>query len=406
MEDSQLKPNCFLPAQELDQAMGKIVKLCLGLLLVLGISKGFAEDKPPSFDSKAKQAILMDLRSGLILYEKDADTPIPPASMSKLMTQALVFDALKKGDLKLDQQFPISENAWRKGGAVAGGSTMYAVLHSQISVNDLLHGAIIQSANDACIALAEGMAGTEQAFTQRMADKAKELGLAHSSFGNSTGLPDPLQRMSVRDLAMLARYIITTHPDYFKIYGEPEFTWNKISQANRNPLLKDYPGADGMKTGFTKEAGYGLVGTATRDGRRLIMVVAGLTSITDRKFEAQKLLDWGFNQFKTISLYEAGDVVSRARVWGGDSHWVNLITQQPIKVALLAAEQDRADIKMSYEGPLMAPVKAGAKVGTMRVIVDGKVISEADLQTASDVASVDSIWKKAWDSALLMVFGS
>ena len=386
--------------------MPKFVNIVLAFLLVIGTSVARAEDKVPAFESQAKQAILMDAKSGLILYEKDVNTAIPPASMSKLMTQLLVFDALKKGDLKLDQTLPISENAWRKGGAVAGGSTMYAVLHSNISVDDLLHGAIIQSANDACIALAEGLAGTEQAFTQRMADKAKTLGLEHSSFGNSTGLPDPLQRMSVKDLANLARHIINTYPDYFKIYSVPEFTWNKISQQNRNPLLKDYPGADGMKTGYTKEAGYGMVGTATRDGRRLIMVVAGLTSINDRKVEAQRLLDWGFNQFKSFSLYEAGDVVSRARVWGGESHWVNLITADPIKVALSPAEQDRADVKMSYNGPLQAPVKAGDKVGTLRILVDGKVISEADLQTAADVAPVDSIWVKAWDSALLMVFGS
>ena len=399
--------NCFLGRRELHQDMVRFSVLVVALVSFLGTFSAHAEDnKVPPFESQAKQAILMDAKSGLVLYEKDADTAVPPASMSKLMTQALVFDALKKGTLKLDQQLPISENAWRKGGAVAGGSTMYAILHSNISVDDLLHGAIIQSANDACIALAEALAGSEQQFTKMMGDKAKVLGLEHSSFGNSTGLPDPLQRMSVKDLANLARYIISTYPDYFKIYSQPEFTWNKITQQNRNPLLKDYPGADGMKTGYTKEAGYSMVGTATRDGRRLVMVVAGLPSINDRKVEAQKLLDWGFNQFKTISLYEAGDVVSRARVWGGSDHWVNLITTDSVKVALSPTEQDRADVKMSYDGPLQAPVKAGATVGTMRILVDGKVISEANLQTAADVEAVDSIWAKAWDSALLMVFGS
>jgi D-alanyl-D-alanine carboxypeptidase (penicillin-binding protein 5/6) len=391
---------------ELDQDMAKFSTVLVVLFSFLCAFAAHAEDKVPVFESQAKQAILMDAKSGLILYEKDADTAVPPASMSKLMTQALVFDALKKGTLKIDQLLPISENAWRKGGAVAGGSTMYAILKSNISVDDLLHGAIIQSANDACIALAEGIAGSEQAFTKLMADKAKALGLEHSSFGNATGLPDPLQRMSVKDLANLARYIIGTYPDYFKFYSIPEFTWNKINQQNRNPLLKDYPGADGMKTGYTKEAGYSMVGTATRDGRRLVMVVAGLGSINDRKLEAQKLLDWGFNQFKTISLYEAGDVVSRARVWGGSDHWVNLVTPDPVKVALSPTEQDRADVKMSYDGPLQAPVKAGVTVGTMRIVIDGKVISESNLQTAADVEAVDSIWAKAWDSALLMVFGS
>lgn len=359
-----------------------------------------------AYDSIAKQAILLDANSGAILYEKDIDTAIPPASMSKLVTQAIVFDALKKGDLKLDQQVEISEDAWRRGGGVAGGSTMYAELHSKVTIDNLLHGAIIQSANDACIALAESMSGSEQAFTQRMAAKAKALGMANSTFGNATGLPDPNQRMSVRDLSTVARYIISNYPDYFKIYSQKEFTWNKIVQQNRNPLIKDYPGADGMKTGYTKEAGYGLVGTALRNGRRLLIVVAGLNSIADRKLEAQRLLDWGFNQFKTIDLYEAGEAVARARVWGGEERWVNLVSPNRIQVALSVEEQKKSDIRMSYSGPLIAPVKAGTVIGTARIMVDGKTVTEVQLETANDVAAVDSIWKKALDSALIMIFGT
>ncbi len=359
----------------------------------------------PAFESQAKQAILIDAKSGLIFYEKDADTPIPPASMSKLVTQAVVFDALKKGELKLDQEFQISENAWRRGGSPAGGSTMYAELNSKISIENLLRGAIIQSANDACIAMAEGIAGSEQAFTQRMAAKAKVLGMTNSSFGNSTGLPDPLQRMSVRDLSTIASYIINTHPDYFKIYSQPEFTWNKISQQNRNPLLKEYPGADGMKTGFTKEAGYGLVGTASRNGRRLLIVVAGLNAINDRKVEAQRLLDWGFNQFKPIDLYEVGETVARARVWGGQERWVNLVSQARVQIALSAQEQAKADIRMSYVGPLIAPVKMGQVIGMARVLVDGKTVSEVPLVTAADVVASDSLWQRALDSAFIMLFG-
>ncbi len=358
------------------------------------------------FESLAKQAILIDGKSGLIFYEKDADTAIPPASMSKLVTQAIVFDGLKRGELKLDQTIKISENAWKRGGSKAGGSTMYAEVNSNISIDNLLHGAIIQSANDACIALAEAIGGSELGFTQRMAIKAKELGMTHSTFGNATGLPDPKQRMSVRDLATVARYIVNTHPDYFKIYSQPEFTWNKIKQANRNPLLKDYPGADGMKTGYTKEAGYGMVGSATRNGRRLIMVVAGLTSIADRKLEAQKLLDWGFNQFKTIDLYEAGETVARARVWGGESRWVNLVTPDRVQLALSTPEQAKADVRMSYIGPLIAPVKAGTPVGVVRILIEGKAVSEVQLVTANDIAAVSSMWQKAYDSALIMLFGS
>jgi serine-type D-Ala-D-Ala carboxypeptidase (penicillin-binding protein 5/6) len=373
-------------------------------LLLFGAGFCFAQDFPV-FESQAKQAILIDAKSGTIFYEKEADTAIPPASMSKLMTQAIVFDALKKGQLKLDQEFVISEDAWRRGGGAAGGSTMYAELHSRVKLDDLLHGAIIQSANDACIAIAEAMAGSEQAFTQRMSAKAKELGLQNSSFANATGLPDPGQRMSVRDLSILARYIVANHPDYFKIYGQPAFTWNKITQQNRNPLLKEYPGADGMKTGYTKEAGYGLVGTAVRDGRRLIIVVAGLNSLNDRKVEAQKLLDWGFGQFKTIDFYEQGETVAKARVWGGAERWVNLVTSGAYKVSLSPQEQSKVDVRLSYKGPLIAPVKQGQQVGTVRILIDGKAISDVALVTASDVPAVESMWKKALDSALIMVFG-
>jgi serine-type D-Ala-D-Ala carboxypeptidase (penicillin-binding protein 5/6) len=383
-------------------AMGKIRILVLAFACMLGLAR--AQDAPV-FESKAAQAILIDAKSGIVLYEKDADTAVPPASMSKLVTQTVVFDALKAGTLKLNQEFIVSTDAWKRGGGAAGGSTMYAEVNSLIKVDDLIHAAIIQSANDACIVLAEGMSGSEQAFTQRMANKAKELGLKNSTFANATGLPDPNHKMSVRDLSIVARYIITNHPDYYKIYGQPEFLWNKINQQNRNPLLKDYPGADGMKTGYTKEAGYGLVGSALRDGRRLILVVAGLPSINDRKAEAQKLMDWGFGQFKVIDVYGQGEIVSRARVWGGSERWANLVVHDAMKVALSPAEQDRAEVKMSYSGPLMAPVKAGQAVGTVRILIDGKPVADAPLEVAEDIATVDNMWKKAWDSVLIMAFG-
>ncbi len=368
------------------------------------VNASYAEDLP-AFDTAAKEAILIDAKSGNVFFEKDPDTAVPPASMSKLMTQAIVFDMLTKGDLKLDQEMIISTDAWKRGGQGAGGSTMYAEVNSRISIDNLIHGAIIQSANDACIALAEGIAGSETAFAQRMAVRAQELGLKNSYFANATGLPDPGQRMSVRDLAALARYIILNHPDFYKIYGIPEFTWNKIKQANRNPLLKDYPGADGMKTGYTKEAGYGLVGSAVRDGRRLIMVIAGLDSVEQRRVEAQKLLDYGFNQFKTVSLYEAGETVARVRVWGGEARWVNLVVADAFKLSLAPFEQEKADIKVSYTGPLIAPIKSGDTVGRVHVLVDGKAVGDAPLQVSNDVPATPSMWHKAADSALIMLFG-
>jgi len=358
-----------------------------------------------AFETTARNAILIDYKSGHIFLAKDPDTPIPPASMSKLMTQAVVFDMLKAGTLTLDQEFVVSADAAHRGGAAEGSSTMFAAPNSKVSVDNLLHGAIIDSANDACIALAEGIAGTEPAFAQRMTAKAAEIGLKNSNFANSTGLPDPGQRMSVADLAALARYIISKHPDFYKIYGEKEFTWSKITQQNRNPLLKDYPGADGIKTGFTQEAGYSLVGSAVRDGRRLILVVAGMEDAAKRKIEAQKILDYGFAQFKNVNIYEAGDVVSNVRVWGGEQHWVNLITPDTFAVSLAQFEQDQADIRLSYKGPLIAPLKQGTQIGTMRVTVNGAVVAEQPITVANDVEATSNMWRKAADSALLMVFG-
>ena len=359
----------------------------------------------PTFETRAVNAILIDAKSGDVLFEKNADITIPPASMSKLMTQAIVFDLLKSGELNEDQEFLLSEDAWRRGGSASGGSTMYAELNSKVRVIDLLRGAIIQSANDACIALAEGIAGSELAFTERMRKKANELGLDKSVFKNATGLPDPAHVMSVRDLSKLAQYIIYTHPDRYPLSSEAKFKWNKIEQANRNPLLKDYVGADGMKTGYTKEAGYGLVGSVMRDGRRLVMVMAGLNSTVIRKQEAEKLLDWGFRQFKPIDLFAANETVAQARVWGGQSNWVDLVSPKEFQIALTADEQKTVEVKLNYTGPLYAPIKAGTAIGIVKIIVRGKAVAELPIVAANDVAAVSSMWSKALDSAMIMVFG-
>ncbi len=381
--------------------------ICCLLFLTVPPFAGAQEvvDAVPAFETAAPNAILIDAKSGEVFFEKAADVAIPPASMSKLMTQSIVFDMLKSGELKEDQEFTVTEDAWRRGGSPSGSSTMYAELNSKVRVIDLLRGAIIQSANDACIALAEGIAGSELAFTELMRKKGDKLGLQHSTFKNSTGLPDPGHLMSVRDLSIVARHIVYDHPDRYKIYAEGKFTWNKIEQQNRNPLLKDYAGADGMKTGFTKEAGYGLVGSVQRDGRRLIMVVAGLKTANDRKTEAQKLLDWGFRQFKSVDVFEKDEVVAKARVWGGSVNWVELRTAQAFTVALTPKEQKNVELKLSYTGPLMAPVKAGVAVGKARVIVAGKTVAEVPVLTSADVPAVDSMVQKALDSLSMMVFG-
>jgi D-alanyl-D-alanine carboxypeptidase (penicillin-binding protein 5/6) len=359
-----------------------------------------------AYDSRASQAILIDARTGRVLYEKDADTAIPPASMSKLMTMTLVFEALKAGKLTLDQQFIVNEDAWRRGGAMSGGSTMYAELNSSIRLDDLIKGSVVHSANDACIVIAAAMAGSETAFAQRMTERARELGATNATFRNATGLPDPDHRMSVRDLSILARHIIVDLPEYYKYYSIPEFTWNNITQRNRNPLLVDYPGADGMKTGYTKEAGYGLVGSAQRDGRRLIMVIAGLKTINERKQEAQSLLDWGFRQFKSVDVYEKGDRVGQARVWGGTQRNVPLLAAANVRVALTTQEQELAEVKLAYNGPLMAPVEAGKEVGKVRFIVDGITVADVPVVTASAVEEEPSMWSRAVDSVFIMLFGS
>jgi D-alanyl-D-alanine carboxypeptidase (penicillin-binding protein 5/6) len=381
-----------------------LVMFCAALLLA-GLSPGQAQS-PDGYQTKARQAILIDARTGRVLFEKDADALVPPASMSKLMTMIMVFEQLEAGKLSLDQTLTVNEDAWRRGGAMSGGSTMYAELNSAIRVEDLIKGAVVQSANDACIVFADNLAGSESAFAAQMTERAHALGAKTASFRNATGLPQDGHQMSVRDLAVMARHIITAFPARYRYYSMPEFTWNKIRQQNRNPLLKDYPGADGMKTGYTKEAGYGLVGSAMRDGRRLIMVIAGLKSINERRQEAQNLLDWGFRQFRSVDVYAKGDRVGKARVWGGNSRTVDLLATAGVQVALTAQEQETAEVKLAYTGPLIAPVEAGREVGAVRFIVDGLTVAEVPVATASAVPEQTSMWSRAVDSLFIMIFGS
>ena len=285
--------------------------------------QGAKKEVENGFDGDAPTAILIEATSGSVLFEKNADELRAPSSMMKLMTAEVVFNAIKKGDVKLTDEYRISENAWRRGGAPAGGSTMFAVLNSKISVDDLLHGAIIQSGNDACIALAEGIAGNERTFASDfMTKRARELGLTKSTFGNSNGLPDPGNKMTVRELSKLARYVIQTYPEFYKLFGEKEFTWNKIRQPNRNPLLNSLNGADGLKTGYTKEGGYGMVGSAVQNDTRLIVVINGLEDPDDRATEAKKMLEWGFRNFEARTLFAADQPVGYAKVFGGDSRSV------------------------------------------------------------------------------------
>jgi D-alanyl-D-alanine carboxypeptidase (penicillin-binding protein 5/6) len=365
------------------------------------------KSRPPAgYVTAARHAILMDARSGEVFFEKDADALMPPASMSKIMTMLVVFDRLKAGQLSEDDVFEISVDAWRRGGAPSGSSTMFARPGERIPLKTLMKAVIVVSANDAAIAIAEGIAGSEPAFARLMNEKARALGLKRSTFANATGLPDPRHRMTARELALLARHLIDTYPDYYKLYSIREFTWGKHRQMNRNPLLGRYPGADGIKTGYTREAGYGLVASAVRDGRRLIAVIAGLKSKAERAREARKILDWGFRQFRRVRLYGAGEKVGEARVWGGTENWVPLLAGKDVSIRLTDSERRRARAEVVYKGPLKAPVRAGEKVGEVRIVLDGRVLARYPVVTGGDVAEDRDMWGRAADTLLAWVLGS
>jgi D-alanyl-D-alanine carboxypeptidase (penicillin-binding protein 5/6) len=358
-----------------------------------------------AFDGDAPTAILMEANSGSILFEKNADELRAPSSMMKLMTVEVIFNALKEGRIKLTDEFRISENAWRKGGAPSGGSTMFAAINSKVPVDDLLHGAIIQSGNDSCIALAEGMSGSERKFASDVLTKrARELGLAKSTFGNSNGLPDPDNKMTVRELAKLARHIILDFPEFYKLFGEREFTWNKIRQQNRNPLLNSMTGADGLKTGYTKEGGYGMVGSAVANGIRLIVVVNGLEDPDDRAQEAKKMLEWGFRNFETRTLFAENQQVGYAKVFGGESRSVKLASREPIKVMVPKNGSEKLIARIVYSGPVRAPIQEGQRIGVVRVWRGQNVAMEAPVYAAEAIGS-GSTMRRAIDGASELVIG-
>jgi D-alanyl-D-alanine carboxypeptidase (penicillin-binding protein 5/6) len=357
---------------------------------------------PAAIQTSVPHAILIEAETGAVLFEKQADALVAPASLAKLMTVEVVFDQLKLGNIQLTDEFDISENAWRKGGAPSHGSTMYAAIHSRVKVEDLLQGAIIQSGNDACIALAEGIAGNETNFTRMMNDRAREIGLTRSTFGNSTGLPDKTMRVTTRELGILARHIVLTYPDYYRWYGEREFTWNKIRQLNRNPLLGSVAGADGMKTGYIQEAGYNLIGSAVQNGLRLIVVVTGAKTPKERADEGKKLLDWGFKSFDFRLLFGDGQTVAEAKVYGGTQGRVPVVAKGVVKMMVQRGVSEKIGAKMVYTGPVKAPVRAGQQIGVLQV-------SRADLQVlevplyAAESVEVGSTSQRAFDAASELV---
>ena len=347
----------------------------------------------PPYDTTAPVAYMVDLSSGAVLYAKDADRRMPPASMAKMMTVYVVFDMIKKGELKLDQMMEVRPETWTKWHGPAAGSTMFLSTGEKVSVENLLKGIVTLSGNDACVVLAEGISGTEAAFVQRMNDAAKKLGLASSQFGTSNGWPDEGRTYTTaRDLATLAKATIEDHPDLYKrFYSLKEFTWGKtlgsgaaITQANRDPLLGRVTGADGLKTGHTDEAGYGFTGSADQGGRRLVMVVAGLDSFNGRITESVKFMDWGFKAWATKPLFPKGKKVETADVQLGDASTVGLVAPRNLAVTLPAGAAANMTVKVVYNGPIKAPIKAGQHIADLVVTTP-----ETGAQTMPLVAEAD-----------------
>ena len=322
-------------------------------------------------DTAARYALIMDHNTGAVLLDKDGEVPMPPSSMTKLMTAYVVYDMLRAGRLTLTQELPVSERAWRMQ-----GSKMFVPLGGSVKVEDLLRGVIVQSGNDACVVLAEAVAGSEEAFAELMNAKARDLGLTQSAFRNSTGWPDPAQRMSCRDIAILSRRIIVDFPEYYHYDAEKSFTYNNISQENRNPLVQKGI-ADGLKTGHTEEGGYGLVASAERAGRRVIVVVNGLTSMRQRAEESERLLEWSFREFENVTLFAAGQAVETAKVWLGAQPSVPLVGGQDLVITMPRAWRRSASVQVEYKAPVLAPVARGDVLG--RLLVSGKGVPAMDV---------------------------
>ncbi len=345
-----------------------------GLLAWLAVAATIAATPAAAIETTAREAYIVDAVTGRVLLDKNGEVSMPPASMSKIMTTYMVFERLKSGSISLDDEFPVSEKAWRKG-----GSKMFVEVGKQVRVEDLLRGVIVQSGNDACIVLAEGLSGTEEAFAAEMTRKGHEIGLTGSSFANATGWPDPNQRMTARDLATLALRIINDFPEYYAYYSETEFTYADIRQPNRNPLLYKSLGADGLKTGHTEEAGYGLTASAVQGDRRVVLVLNGLESQKARSEESARLIGWAFREFGNYTLFEAGETVEEAGVWLGTAATVPLITERELTFTLSRRARLDMTVTVVYDGPIPAPLERGQQIATLIVAAPGEETVEVPL---------------------------
>jgi len=355
----------------------------LKALAVVGVLAALLIRPALALETEAREAVLVDAQSGRVLFEKNADELMPPSSMTKVMTLYLVFERLADGRLTMEDTLPVSERAWRKG-----GSKMFVEVGDRVSIENLLRGIIIQSGNDACIVVAEGLSGTEDAFAREMTKRGREIGLTSSTFKNSTGWPDPEHRMTARDLNLLALRTILDFPQYYHYFAETDFTWSDITQSNRNPLLYKNMGADGLKTGHTQEAGYGLTASAIRDGRRLVLVVNGLPSERARSEESERLIEWGFREFSNYELFSAGQEVDRAEVWLGAEESVPLTLEEPVLVTLSQREHEEMTVSVLYDAPVPAPIAEGQELAVLRISAPGMEPMEYPLYAATNVEKV------------------
>ena len=363
-------------------------RMLIAVLLILATPAALAQG---AFETEASHAVIMDHETGEILFSKNGSEPMAPSSMSKLMTALMVFEALERGELNMDDTLPVSEEAWRRGGAASGSSTMFLEVNSRVSVENLLRGIIVQSGNDACIVMAEALGGTEANFADMMTERARELGLESAHFTNATGWPDEDHVISAADLARLARHIIQAFPQFYDLYNETEFTYNGIRQYNRNPLLGVFDGADGLKTGHTSVAGYGLTASAVRDGERRIVVFNGMDSQAARAVEAERLMRAAFSQFEVREIVAPGRVVGEAEVYLGQAAAAPLRTAQGLTLGGHRRDLDNVRAEIVYDGPLRAPVAEGDPVGRLEVhLPDGRTRS-VDLVAGADVERLGAL---------------
>ncbi len=364
------------------------------LFLIILTNFFLVEFANANFDLKARTAILQDYYSGEILYEKEADISINPASMTKIMTSIIAFDLIKSGDLKLDEKFIISEKAWRL--STSGYSSMFIMVGDQVSVENLLKGIVIASGNDACIALAEGIAGTEEEFAILMTTKAKELGMENTNFANSSGINDSDNYSTVRDVLKMSKYLIEKHPEFYKMFSEKKFTWDRtggdpITQGNRNPLLYKNLGADGIKTGYLAAEKYSLASSIMRNGRRLIGVGSGFNSKNSRSKESTKLLTYGLTNFDLVNISKAKEPFDKVEVWQGKEDKIDVYTNQDVYKTIKKAKKKLLKVSIKYEGPIEAPIQKGEKVAILKVVYDDEIVGEYDLLASKEVKKVNFV---------------